>query len=161
MTLSNLFAGLVERAISDGFAYRGAVTAWFFAGAPLPGGLLAAPLSRLGEVAGVVVGSLASAGLIGAWFLVRATNLAAYGAGTLLGAMETPGLYIFVLPLWALVRIAGYAGLVILCAEPLLTGNWSPRSYWTQRRRLLLVSLGLVVAGLLLEIVLPPLWSRG
>ncbi|HXF63013.1 MAG TPA: hypothetical protein VNK95_15415 [Caldilineaceae bacterium] len=161
MLLSRLFVGLVERAIGDGFAYRGAVAAWFFSGGPLPGGLLAAPLGRLAEVVGIVVGSLVSAGLIGAWVLVRATNLAAYGAGTLLSTIETPGLYILALPLWAMIRIAGYAGLVILGAEPLLTNNWSPRFYWAERRRLLLVGLGLVAAGLLLEIVLPPLWSRG
>lgn len=161
MLLSRLFVGLVERAIGDGFAYRGEVAAWFFSGGPLPGGLLTAPLGRLVEVAGIVLGSLISAGLIGAWVMVRATNLAAYTAGTLLGAMETPGLYIWALPLWAMIRIAGYAGLVILCAEPLLTNTWSPRFYWTQRRRLLLVALGLVVAGLLLEIILPPIWSLG
>jgi hypothetical protein len=92
---------------------------------------------------------------------VRAVDLAGFGAGTLLSTLETPGHYALALPLWSLVRIAGYAGWVVLCAEPLLTGVWSPRHYWSQRRQLILVAGGLVVAGLLLELLLPPLWSRG
>jgi hypothetical protein len=159
--LSRVVGGLVERAIADGFVYRGDMAAWFFGGAALPDSLMTSPLGRLGELAGIVAGSLVSAGLLGNWFLMRATNQAAFGGGTLLSAMNLPGLYPLALPLWALIRIAGYAGLVVLCAEPLLTSNWSPGFYWANRRRLIVGSLALLLIGLLLELLLPPFWSRG
>jgi hypothetical protein len=159
--LAFLFGGLVERAIPDGFVYRGTIANWFFGDEPYPGGLLTEPLRRLGEVVGILAGSLLTGGLVGNWFLVRAVNLAAFGSGALLSVLMQPGLILFAIPVWALVRIAGYAGLVLLCAEPLLTSNWSPSFYWTQRRSLLLVSVSLLLAGLLLELILPSIWSRG
>jgi hypothetical protein len=162
MTLLSRSAGQVaEAAINDGFAVRGAVASWLYSGGPLPGGLASEPGARLLELCGVILGSLATAGLVGAWFLARATNLAAFVTGGLLGVIDRPFLLPLAVPVWSLIEIAGYAGLVMLCAEPLLTSNWSPRFYWSERRRLLLVSLGLVVAGFVLELLLPPIWTRG
>ncbi len=158
--LSWAFGGLVERAIANGFAYRGELTSWFYSGAILPGSLQAAPLARLVEVIGIIVGSVFTAGLIGAWFLVRAVDLAGFGTGTLLTSLDAPALILRVIPIWSLVRITGYAGLVTLLAEPLLTNIWSPTHYWHHRQRLLLVSLGLIIAGLLLELILPGFVAR-
>lgn len=152
--------GHVERAIADGFVYRGELGSWFYGGAGLPRGLQAAPINRLIEILGIVLGSLLTAGLVGAWFLVRAVNLAGFGTGALLTSLDTPALILRIIPLWSLLRIAGYAGLVILLAEPLLANRWSLTHLLTQRRQLLWISLGLVVGGLLLELVLPGLMAR-
>jgi hypothetical protein len=155
--LSWAFGGLVERAMANGFVYQGELAAWFYGSARLPGSLHAAPLARLVEIAGIVLGSMLTAGLVGAWFLVRAVNLAGYSTGTLLASLDTPALVPLVLPIWSLLRLAGYAGLIVLLAEPLLTNQWAIAFYWARRRRLLLLSLGLIIAGLIAELVLPSL----
>ncbi|GIV80081.1 MAG: hypothetical protein KatS3mg050_4475 [Litorilinea sp.] len=157
--LSWLVIGQVERAIPDGFLYRGAMTRWFFDQGPLPSGLAAAPVGRLAETAGVLVGAPATGGLVANWFVVRAINLAGYGMASLLLVLASPAALLAALPLWTLVRVAGYAGLTVLLAEPPLTGNWSPRHIWHDRRTLLLWSVGLVAVGTLLELFLPALWS--
>jgi hypothetical protein len=153
-----LLPGQVERAISDGFAYRTAFLGWFYGAGALPGSLTVQPAMRLVEMFGIIFGSLLTGGLLGVWFLVRAANLAAYGAGAL---AHDSGLFfnsIAGLPLWTLLRLAGYAGLVALLAEPLFSRNWSPAYYLASRRRLLLGSASLLALGLLLEIALPGAW---
>ncbi len=158
--LTRLFGAQVEHAFTDGFAYRGAITAWFFGGGPLPGSLAVEPIRRVVELAAVSIGSVVSAGLVGVWVTVSQTNRAAYGMGVLLRSLVNGGDAFFTVPLWSLVRIAGYAGLVVLLAEPLLTYTWSPSVYWRTRRRLILVAVTLIVAGLLLELLLPGYFAR-
>jgi hypothetical protein len=158
--LTFVFGQQLEAAFTNGFLYRGAITAWFFAGTLLPAGLVSEPSTYVIEIAGILLGSLASAGLVGIWFLVRLVNQAAYGTGILLASLQDPGQSLLVLPYWTLLRAAGYAGLIVLCAEPLLTYNWSPGYYWQQHRRLLLVSVTLVLLGLLLELFLPGIVAR-
>jgi hypothetical protein len=97
-------------------------------------------------------------GLLGVWFLVRATNLAAYGAGSLWQSSGIASNVLGGLPVWTLLRLAGYAAAIVLLAEPLLTSNWSLPYYLTKRRRLLLVSAILLGSGLLLELILPAAW---
>jgi hypothetical protein len=158
--LARFFGGQTEAAFSNGFVYRGAITAWFFAGAFYPDGLVTSPLSYLLQFVGIVVGSLATAGLIGIWVLVRVINQAAYGTGILLTSLQTSWHAFLVIPYWTLLRAAGYAGIIVLCAEPLLTYNWSPSYYWQNHRKLILVSLALVVLGLVLELLLPGIVAR-
>lgn len=149
-----------ERAFHDGFQYRMAYVAWFYraADAIRPDSFAAAPFSRLLELAGVLLGSLVSVGLLGLWFLVKSVNLAAYNMGVLLVALNsTAGLFL-ALPSWSLLRIAGYAGLVILLSEPGITGIWQPAHYWRTRRQLIVRAGALLLAGLLLELFLPNLW---
>ncbi len=153
------FADHVEQAIIDGFGQRAALLSWRFAGAPLPGGVLTQPLSRALELLGVVLGSIATGGLVGNWFLMRAVNLTGFHTGSLLHVAHGPLSLLAALPFWTLVRIAGYASCVLLCAEPLLTGNWSPAYYWRHHHRLIIVSLLLLALGLVLELALPPLWK--
>jgi hypothetical protein len=161
LLLLTLMAGeRVERAIPGGFIVRGAVVDWFFGGGVYPAAFGAAPLARLGELTGIIIGSFATAGLVGAWFLLRALNLAAYSTGILLAALETPAWTLLTLPWWTFLRLGGYAGLVALLAEPLLTYTWSPLHYWRTRRRLILVSIALVAAGMLSELLLPALVAR-
>ncbi|NJN81973.1 MAG: hypothetical protein HC802_06590 [Caldilineaceae bacterium] len=109
-----LAADRVDRAIADGFLLRATYAEWFFAGSPLPGAMSADPGRRLFEVAGVWLGSLLSGGLIGAWFLVRAANMAGFLAGGLILVFDSPLAPIAAFPLWTILRLAGYAGLLVL-----------------------------------------------
>jgi hypothetical protein len=147
-----------EQAIADGFAYRTSLNAWLYGVEALPAGLVVAPRDRLFEIVGILVGSLVSGGLVGLWFLMRAVNLVAYGAGALWQQTGSLTGLLAGLPLWSLLRLAGYAGFVILLAEPFFTGNWRLHHYWTERRRLLLASTLLLILGLLLELILPGVW---
>lgn len=155
--LTALFRGQIERAIPNGFLFQGEIASWFFAGGPLPSALGAAFGPRLGEIIGVVVGGLTTAGLVGSWFVMRALNLAAYSTGILIAALEDPVFILLTVPWWTLLRVAGYGGLLVILAEPLLTYTWSPGHYWQKRRRLLLTSVALITAGLLAEWILPGL----
>lgn len=148
----------VEKAIHDGFLYRTGLVQWAYTGGAQPGSLLDAPLARLGEVAGILLGSLATVGLVGGWFLVKGVNLLAYGAGSLWRGLDSPlGILLGLAP-WRLAQLAGYTGLFVLLIQPLLLNNWNPAHYLANQRRLILVSLALLVGGLLAELFLPGLW---
>jgi hypothetical protein len=148
----------VEKAIHDGFAYREGLIEWAYAGGTVPGSLLAAPLARFGEIVGVVLGSLATVGLVGGWFLVKGMNLLAYSVASLW--RETGSLLGILLGLapWRLAQLAGYSGLFVLFIQPLLLNNWRPAHYLTTQRQLIAVSLALVAGGLVAELFLPGLW---
>lgn len=149
--LAWVFTDRMESAVIGGFEARGAVLEWHFSQRAFPGSLVDDPRVRLLEGAGVTIGSLLSAGVIGDWFLARAVNMAGLQLGALM-ANTTGPVYVTSPLLWlTLVRIAGLAGLTILFTEPLLTRNWSPGFYWINRRRLIVISLGLWLAGLILE----------
>jgi len=163
--LTFLFATLfaqerVQIAIPNGFAYGMSYIEWFFgiSDSLRPDSFVAQPLARVIELLGVTVGTLLSAGLIGIWFLVRAVNLAAFHMGVILLVNDNSAALLGAIPLWALMRIAGFAALVIVLAEPLLTSNWNPLFYLRQRRRLLFFALGFTVGGYLVEFLLPDLW---
>jgi hypothetical protein len=161
MTSITMLAPLpASRAIADGLSYRMDLVTWAYAGNELPRSLLDAPLARLGEVAGVLVGSLLTGGLVGSWFLVRAVDLLGYSIGTLTYEV-TPGLGLLLgLAPWRLLTIAGYSGFFLLLAQPILTNRWQPGYYLKEQRRLVLWSVALLVAGLLLEALLPGIWQN-
>lgn len=160
----------VQQAFAEGFLYRMAYVDWYYAGAVMPDAATVGanalrpdsfavrPLARIIELVGISIGSLISMGLIGIWFLVRAVNLAAFSMGSVVLASGEAKAIFGALPLWSLLRIGGYASAVILLAEPLLASNWNPLFYIRERRRLLLVSITLILVGLLLELFLPNLW---
>jgi len=160
VALTWLLEARAERAFHGGFEYRMDYVAWFYGAeaALRPDSFGAAPLLRLMELVGVLIGSLVSGGLIGIWFLVKSVNLAAYGMGALLVALKSAAGLLLALPFWSLLRIGGYAGLIALLGEPLLTGNWQPRFYWQNHRRLIVTAGLLLLIGLLLELFLPDLW---
>jgi|GEM_PF-509814 len=148
----------VEKAIHSGFLYRTSLLEWAYAGGPLPASFVDAPLAGLGEIVGVVLGSVASVGLVGGWFVVKGVNLLAYGMGSLwrtTGSLQ--GLLLGLAP-WRLSQLAGYTGLFVLLIQPLLLNNWNPGHYLSTQRRLIIVSLALVAGGLLAELFLPGLW---
>lgn len=153
---SALLPLVFERAIHEGFAYHRALLEWSVTGLSLPGSVLQAPWSRLLELIGILFGSLLSAGLVGLWILMRAVNQFGYGVGRL--AVEGPaGLLLGMMP-WMLATLAGYAGLVVLLAQPLLTNKWNPGYYLVRQRRLATASIVLIALGLVLELALPGLW---
>lgn len=148
----------MEKAIHDGFLVRTGLAEWVYVGSSAPGSLSAAPLARLGEIAGVVLGSLVTVGLVGGWFLVKGVNLLAYGMGSLWRATDSPlGILLGLAP-WRLAQLTGYAGLFVLLIQPLLLNNWNPAHYLSTQRRLIVVSLALVAGGLIAELFLPGLW---
>lgn len=161
MTLmSTLLPAQIEDAFTAGFAYRGAITAWFFGGAPYPNGLSSQPVPYFIEVIAVFIGSLFTAGLVGIWFLVRMVNLAAFGTGILLETLANPAQSLLVIPYWTLLRATGYSGVIVLCAMPLSTYNWSPAYYWHQHKRLILISIGLIILAIVVELMLPGIVAR-
>ena len=153
-----LFVERAEQVVTRGFAARGEILDWLYADAIFPASFQSGPLQRMGEWIGVTLGSLITVGFIGFMLVVRAVNLAAFQAGVLLSTMETQFHLPAAVHTWTLLRIAGSTGLVILFAEPLLTRNWSPLFYITQRKRLILVSFGLLILGFLAELLLPSIW---
>ncbi len=151
--------GAAEQALGDGFAYRASYVQWFFTGQGLPHAVTAEPLGRLAQLAGIVLGSLLTGGLVGAWFLAKAVNQFAFSVGVLAEELGGMGVIAGLTP-WSLLTLAGYAGLVVLLAEPIVNNIWDVGHFLDQRRRLLVTSLALLLAGLLLELVLPGAWSR-
>ena len=150
----------LERSFDNGFLHRAAYAEWYFAGSPLPASFATQPVGRLLEIVGILLGSLLTGGLVGAWFLVRLANLAAFSAGSLLLALGSPLLLPIALPIWSIVQVIGAGGLVVLLAEPLISGRFVAGIgdlLGTRRRPLL--AFGLVyLFGLLLELILPAYW---
>ena len=148
----------VQRVIPDGFNRQAQLLEWFYAGSAQPDALVTAPLARLFEIVALLIGTIVTGGLIGVWILVRTVTLVGFYAGLLLAAVgDVTGIIAAVQP-WALLRIAGYAGFVLLLSEPLLTGNMRPSVLLVKRRRLLLIAAGLLLTGLIFEIFLPEIW---
>lgn len=156
LIVSVLLPDQVQRAINSGFEKQSEFIGWFHGNQPLADTLWQRPGQRLGEWLGIFLGSLLTGGLVGVGFLVSAVNVAVFKAGALLqgGWLLLPA----ALPPWSLLRLTSYAGFIALLAEPLLTSNWSLRYYLTVRRRHLQIATTLLVAGLILEAILPGAW---
>ena len=153
----------VERAFENGFEYRARFSEWYYASSVLPASFADQPLASLVEIVGILLGSLLTGGLVGAWFLVKMANLAAFGAASLLLTLGGVWMLPIALPLWSIAQLAGAAGLVVLLAEPLLSGRFAAgvANLFGQRRRLLLIFGALYAAGILLEWLLPSFWHFG
>ncbi len=151
MLLTYFFGDQVERAIRDGFALRAGTIEWLYTDAALPFEVQAAPMRRLWEFAGVTLGSIITGGLIGVWTLLETVNRSAFAAGALLSSLTDEVPFPVALFPWSFLRTAGYIGIVAVCAEPMWTGNWSLTRIWRERRKMILISLGLLLAALLLE----------
>ena len=150
----------LERAFEGGFLFRAEMSEWYFAGSPLPASFASQPIPSLVEILGILAGSLFTGGLVGNWFLLRMANLAAFGAGSLLVALENPLWLPIALPPWSVLQLIGGGGLVALLAEPLASGQLGAgiRRFGGERRPPLLIFGALYLAGLVFELVLPPFW---
>lgn len=149
----------VERVIPDGFNRRTAFFEWFFTGVSHLDSPLRRPWQAISELIGITIGTLVTGGLVGIWILERIVNIAGFYAGSILSISDTPMGIIAGLPIWTIARILSYTGFSILLAEPMQTGNWSLIYYLTRHRRLLTISVGLLLISLLLELVLSGLWN--
>ena len=149
----------VELSIGSGFAFHTNLLAWLYNAKTASGVMQENILSDLVVTAGVIVGSLVSAGGIGNWFLMRLVNQTGFGIGIIWGAIEGRGGLLLAIPLWTVLRIAGLAGFVILFSTPLLSGQWSPHYYWKTMRSLILSSAILLILGILLGMFGPTLWQ--
>ena len=156
VTLTWLFPTRLDLAFANGFNFRTAYLQWFYTGQDLPHSLAGSPGAILIEVAGVILGSLATGGVIGAFFLVRAVNFTAFGMGGLLAGGVG---IIAALPLWTFFKVGGYACFFVLFSRPILTGNLLPSTLSGPTRRLLTLGAGLLIGGFFLEFFLPGLWS--
>jgi len=139
--LAWLIPSQAEQAIAEGYNHRMLLFSWLQGYNPPPQGLLREPLSVIGQLLGIIVGTLISGGLIGIYILERAVNLAGYNMGSLL-LVDSSTAWLAALWPWAWLRLAGYSGLVL-----------------KERRRLLMISIGLVIVGLCLELILPTVWQ--
>jgi hypothetical protein len=158
----------VEAAFEDGFLHRAAYAEWYYAAnaeaSPLPASFATQPLASLAELLGIVLGSLLTAGFVGAWFLMKLANLAAFSAASLLLTLPGPLWLPVTLPLWSVFQIVGGGGLLVLLAEPLasssLTGGFAAgvRELGRSRRLPFLIFGGMFLLGILLELILPPFW---
>jgi hypothetical protein len=150
----------MERTFENGFLHRAAVSEWYYADSPLPASFATQPVPSLVEIAGILLGSLLTGGLVGAWFLVKMANLAAFSAGSLLLTMDSPLLLPIALPIWSILQIAGAGGLVVLLAEPLISGRFAAGmgDLFRVRRRPLIVFGTIYLLGLILELILPAFW---
>jgi hypothetical protein len=154
----------MERAFENGFLHRAAFAEWYYAadaqGSPLPASFATQPIPSLAEIVGITLGSLFSAGFVGAWFLMKLANLAAFSAASLVSTLPNL-LWIFVaLPIWSILQIVGGGGLLVVLAEPLASGRFMAglRDLGRDRRLPLLVFGGIFVLGILLEVVLAGVW---
>lgn len=150
----------MERTFENGFLHRAAFAEWYYANSPLPASFGSQPLASLIEIVGIVLGSLLTGGLVGAWFLMRVANLAAFSAASLLLTLPN-GLWLVVaLPIWSILQIIGGGGLLVLLAEPLASGRLGTgiAELGQSRRRPLLIFGGVYALGLLLELALAPIW---
>jgi hypothetical protein len=150
----------MERTFENGFLHRAAFAEWYYANSPLPASFVSQPLASLVEVVGIVLGSLLTGGLVGAWFLMRVANLAAFSAASLLLTLPHPLWIVVALPIWSILQIIGGGGLLVLLAEPLASGKLGAgiTALGRSRRRPLLIFGSVYVLGLLLELALSPIW---
>lgn len=149
-----------QLAIIDGFNRGSSYLEWAYAGTPFPRQLAATPLTRLAEVAGVLIGTLLTAGIVGAWIFVRTIDQIGFQAGVLFYSSKTIFALPIALPIWSLLRIVAYGGFFVLLSEFIIRAKYSPLFYLTQRRTLLLVSAGALILSLAFELLLPGLWQR-
>ena len=148
----------LERAFENGFMQRAMISEWYFAHSPLPGAVTTEPIATFVEIVGIVLGALLTGGLVGAWFLVRMANLAAFSAGHLLGILGDPLLIFVALPVWSILAIVGAGGLLVVCSEPLLTGRFELGAWFRRRKQLLAIFGAIFALSLLDEAILPAFW---
>lgn len=106
--------------------------------------------------------SLVTGSIGGLIFLASLLNTYNFYVATLVQQVVNPLLLIVLAwPLWLIVRLIGYLVTGAVLAEPVavldLRPQWWSR-WWRDRRRLLVIGIGLVVMSLLLQLILAPLW---
>ncbi|MCS6844862.1 MAG: hypothetical protein NZ528_11175 [Caldilineales bacterium] len=131
-----------------------------------PGFVVGVPLDLprlLLQALAVAGGSLATAGLAGLVLDAATINATSYAAASLLREAGRPlPALLLAWPLWTVLRLAGYLALGAALAEPLAAGDPEGiglAGWWQRRRRLIAVGAGLVLLGILLQLLLTSAWA--
>lgn len=160
---SLLFQDTASLAVQGGLEYRSAWLAWV-EGGPL---VALAPSLAYGrqalELALYALAMALTGGVGGLLLLTLALDRFNFTVASLLAVAQSPALLALVAwPLWFIVRLLGYLIVGAVLAEPVANLNLRPAylAAWLQRRRrLLLAGLGVILLGIVLQILLAPLYQ--
>jgi hypothetical protein len=162
VVVSILLSENASRAVAGGLDFRSDWLAWIASGAQV-GHTPAMALGRASLeliVYGVAMAATGSvAGLIGLAVAMDAFN---FGAATLLAEAVRPVLALLgAWPVWVIARLAGALVVGAVLAEPVANFNLRPAFlaiWWRDRKRLLVIGLGLLALSLVLQLLLAPLY---
>lgn len=160
---SLLFQDTASLAVQGGLEYRSAWLAWI-EGGPL---VALAPSLAYGrqalELALYALAMALTGGVGGLLLLTLALDRFNFTVASLLAVAQSPALMALVAwPLWFIVRLLGYLIVGAVLAEPVANLDLRPAylAAWLQRRRrLLLAGLGVILLGIVLQILLAPLYQ--
>lgn len=160
--LTLLLPARVEMGVLRGAAYREEMFTWIRTGVgaeSTPG--LFIP-QHAGHYALTLLLSMASAGLAGLALGAVLLNYMNFYVGSLIGEAVRPGLAaIFGWPVWSLVRVAGFVVGSVAVAQITVSSLRARRFSWSPEiRRMLVLSLALVVADIAIKAALAPTWRR-
>jgi hypothetical protein len=159
---SLLFEDTAGRAVQSGLEYRSAWLAWIDGG-PLVS--IAPSLAYGRQVIELALYALAMAltgGVGGLLLLTLALDRFNFTVASLLSVAENPVLAaVAAWPLWMIVRLVGYLIVGAVLAEPVANLDLRPAylAAWLQaRRRLLLTGLAIILLGVIMQVLLAPLY---
>lgn len=158
-----LFEEGAGRAVLGGMEYRSAWLQWIAGGPPVQ---MVPALDVARQGIDFLLYALASAltgGVGGLLLLTLALDRFNFTVASLLASAQQPALaMVAAWPLWMIVRLVGYIIIGAVLAEPLANIDLWPISFptWLRaRRRLLLLGLGIILLGVLLQALLAPLYQ--
>jgi hypothetical protein len=159
---SLLMADRAGTAILGALEFRTQWLAWIASGSPVTSTPALSLPGQVRELAVFAAGSLLTGGLGGLILLAMALNAFNFTVASLLQQALRPVLLLLAAwPIWSVVRLIGYLTVGAVLAEPVAVLDLRPQwwaAWWPRRRRLLATGLGLIVLGIVLQIVLSPLW---
>jgi hypothetical protein len=160
---SLLFEDTASRAVQGGLEYRSAWLAWIEGG---PAVSLAPSLAYGRQVIELALYALAMAltgGVGGLLLLTVALNRFNFTVASLLSIAQSPVMAaVAAWPLWMIVRLVGYLIVGAVLAEPVANLDLRPAylAAWLKvRKRLLLIGLGIILLGVVLQILLAPFYQ--
>ena len=160
---SLLFEDTAGRAVQGGLEYRSAWLAWS-EGGPLVS--LAPSLAYGRQVIELALYALVMAltgGVGGLLLLTLALDRFNFTVASLLSSAQSPVLAtVAAWPLWMIVRLVGYLIVGAVLAEPVANFDLRPAylAAWLRaRKRLLLAGLAIILLGVILQVLLAPLYQ--
>jgi hypothetical protein len=160
---SLLFEDTASRAVQGGLEYRSAWLAWS-EGGPLVS--LAPSLAYGRQVIELALYALAMAltgGVGGLLLLTVALDRFNFTVASLLSIAQSPVMAaVAAWPLWMIVRLVGYLIVGAVLAEPVANLDLRPAylAAWLKvRKRLLLIGLGIILLGVVLQVLLAPFYQ--
>ena len=153
---------LTERAglaILGALEFRTQWLAWIDHGTPV-----LAWLPQLRELIIYALAAFLTGGLAALILLAMVLNTFNFTVASLIQQAVSPVLLLLIAyPIWMVVRLLGYVILAVFLAEPVAVLDLRPAwwsAWWPQRRRLLGIGLALILAGVVLQLLLSPVWQR-